>query len=103
MLALVVYLFDRKTLLKICVGMFFGSMALRIGFLLIDRLFRDPASRRVGWMARRLAYDGTDHAWGRGIAITHQTSAAIRSTDPQRRAFPRLVIGICLDITRGLV
>lgn len=34
---LVVYFASRKTLLRICVGMFFGSMALRIGLLLVDR------------------------------------------------------------------
>jgi peptidoglycan/LPS O-acetylase OafA/YrhL len=34
---LVVFLFTRKTLLKICVGMFFGSMLLRTGLLAYDK------------------------------------------------------------------
>jgi peptidoglycan/LPS O-acetylase OafA/YrhL len=36
---LVVYFCGRKALLRICVGMFFGSMAIRIGLLMIDRHF----------------------------------------------------------------
>src|SRR4051794_10306507 len=34
---LVVFLCTRKTLLKICVGMFFGSMLLRVGLLMADK------------------------------------------------------------------
>lgn len=36
---LVVFLFGRKALLRICVGMFFGSMALRLGLLLDAKHF----------------------------------------------------------------
>lgn len=36
---LVVYLFDRKTLLKICVGVFFGSMVLRTGLLAVGKFY----------------------------------------------------------------